>query len=130
MNVLCSLMLTNASSRPAERATKPIGMWKTSVQTRIAATRTRVKSWCPLGRPVRGVSSPAYSLACLSRSLPSRANSAMVRAERMKLSAKLAVNNPPCEMGEPFFSAMSCIRTPATDSGENPPAWAPLITNC
>jgi len=31
MNVLCSLMLTNASSRPTESATKPIGRWKPSV---------------------------------------------------------------------------------------------------
>ena len=52
----------------------------------------------------------------------------MVSAERMKFRAKLAVKSPPCEMGKPFFSAMSCTSTPATDSGEKPPAWAPLIT--
>ena len=53
----------------------------------------------------------------------------MVSTERMRLMAKLAMKSAPWEMGNPFFSAMSCTSTPATDSGEKPPAWAPLMMN-
>ena len=43
--------------------------------------------------------------------------------------AKLAAKSAPWETGKPFSSAMLCTSTPATDSGENPPACAPLMMN-
>lgn len=46
----------------------------------------------------------------------------------MEFRANLAMDSAPCEMGKPFFRAMSCTSTPATDSGEKPLASAPLIT--